>query len=256
MAVFDKERAVNLYNSNSYEANTNNWEDSTGIYRASAFYKSLTEAGVLGKLRSVLDVGCGSGGVLMELSELLAPQSGKSIKMDGIDLSANAIAIARDLYPNSPLRNVNFFVEMINDKPSSKLYTVASLIHVLEHCPDMQEMLALCEKRAEYLYINVPIEVNIFYSLRKNLLVNQYLKYGHLHFFDENFFITWLKKNGFEVLSVVYSTDFEISKSGLVYKVIQLIRRWLGFFVGPSVAMWLFGGYSLGVLVRSREITN
>lgn len=116
----------------------------------------------------------------------------------------------------------------------------------------MLEMLQACERISRYLYINVPIEVNVLYALRLNVIENQYLSYGHLHFFNEPFFLCWLEQNGFEILSTVYSNDFEINKKGVSYKAIQLFRRWIGKYFGPEIASWLLGGYSYGVLIRSR----
>ena len=253
MAIIDRERAENLYNSDRYESNTSNWEDSASIFRATAFYEALTKANILGEVTSILDVGCGSGGVLMKLREKHGATIGNgSSTFDGIDLSANAIAIANQLYPKASAENVNFSAGVINDLNSTTRYTVALLIHVLEHCPDMLEMLGECEKKARYLYLNVPLEVNLLYTLRRNVLANQYISYGHLHFFNEKFFLCWLDKNGFEILSTVYSPDFEVSKRGIGYRTIQLFRKWIGLAVSPGFATWLLGGYSLGVLLRSR----
>lgn len=255
MAIFDSERAENLYNSNDYEGNTSNWEDSASAFRAEAFYSALAEARIADKVNSILDVGCGSGGVLMKLCEHYGRKiGGGNAKFDGIDLSPRAIDVANRLYPDAEKHNVKFAVQLIDDQIAENKYSVASLIHVLEHCPDMLEMLSACEKKANYLYINVPIEVNLLYTLRRNVLVNQYLTYGHVHFFNEKFFLCWLRRNGFEVLSTVYSADFEVPKQGIGYQFIQRLRRWVGMGVSPAIATWLFGGYSFGVLVRSRVV--
>ena len=255
MAIFDIERAANLYNADNYESNTSNWEDATSVFRAKAFYEALTKARLNDQISSVLDVGCGSGGVLMKLSQDHGRKIGNGFTIyDGIDLSKNAIRIANQLYPKAAEHKVNFAVGLIDNKNVEKKYSVVSLIHVLEHCPDMLEMLCACERNASYLYINVPIEVNLLYTLRRNVLVNQYISYGHLHFFNERFFLCWLEKNGFEVLSTAYSSDFEIPKNGFGYKIIQRLRRWMGQALGPSITTWLLGGYSFAVLVRSRVI--
>lgn len=253
MAIFDNERAKNLYNATDYERNTENWEDATSVFRAKAFYEAMFKARLTEQTTSILDVGCGSGGVLMQLSLEYGRKIGKGCtRFDGIDLSENAINIANRLYPNAYEHNVSFSAELIDAKNSKTKYNIVSLIHVLEHCPDMLEMLTLCEKKASYLYINVPIEVNLLYALRRNVLVNQYLSYGHLHFFNESFFERWLEMNGFEIMSTVYSSDFEISKKGFGYNFVKLLRRSIGVIAGPSIAAWLLGGYSFGVLIRSR----
>ena len=252
MSIYDLERAENLYNSSHYENNTNAWEDATSEYRASAFLKALVDADIVKRVTNILDVGCGSGGVIVKLSGLLQKyQPNNKIQFHGTDLSKNAIKIAEQLYPNAKDLNVAFSTSLINELEGQ--YTVVSLIHVLEHCPDMLEMLGECEKKAEFIYINVPLEVNIFYALRTNLLKQQYLKYGHLHFFDENFFLCWLESNGFQIKSVVYSHDYKIDKKGIGYNLIKIARWMAGKLLGEKIATWLIGGYSLGVMVASRE---
>jgi SAM-dependent methyltransferase len=253
VAIIDNERVKNLYGADDYESNTRNWEDSASVFRAKAFYEAVDKVRLSDQVSSILDVGCGSGGVLMKLSEDYGKKIGNGLaKFDGIDLSINAIKIANRLYPKAAEHNVSFSVELIDKNNVGEKYSIISLIHVLEHCPDMLEMLNACEMKAKYLYINVPIEVNLLYTLRRNVLVNQYLSYGHLHFFNEQFFLCWLEKNGFEILTTVYSPDFEIPKKGIGYQIIQRLRRWIGVVMGPGIATWLLGGYSLGVLVRSR----
>jgi SAM-dependent methyltransferase len=253
MATVDLERAENLYNSNVYSGNTNAWEDAASLYRAQAFFRALNDGGVLNGLDSILDVGCGSGGVISKLCPMISSAFPMmKIKFMGIDLSPHAINVANQLYPDAASKGAEFVNCTVEAVDSNQKFTVASLIHVLEHCPDMLEMLSICESKAKYLYINVPIEVNLFYTLRRNVLQGQYLRYGHLHFFDEGFFVCWLKQNGFKVLSTVYSSDFEIPKSGVGYKAVQYLRRIAGKLFGPGVATWMLGGYSLGVLVESR----
>ena len=252
MATVDHERLNNLYNSNDYENNTSDWEDAASSYRADTFYKALKLANIHNSVNSILDVGCGSGGVLVELRKKFGLiLNADSMKFHGVDLSKNAVDIAKRLH-QSEGNNITFTLGSYNNSPS-RYYDVVSLIHVLEHCPDMFEMLSECKKKGNYFYINVPIEVNIFYSLRKKVLVNQYIKYGHLHFFNEDFFVFYLKQNGFKLLSTVYSSDFEVKKPGFSYNLLKLLRRWIGILIGPSKAMWLLGGFSLGVLVKSSE---
>lgn len=257
MAIIDKERAENLYKTAVYERNTSNWEDSASIFRANAFYAALLKAQIAHQSNKILDVGCGSGGVLMNLSRLHGSKIGRGCaRYDGIDLSPNAIKVANRIYPNAHEYNVNFSSALVDDPHVDANYSIISLIHVLEHCPDMLEMLSVCEKKSSYLYINVPIEVNLFYTFRRQVLVNQYLSYGHLHFFNEPFFLCWLENNGFDILATVYSPDFEIQKRGVGYKAVQLLRRIIGLALGPAITTWLLGGYSFGVIVRSRISSN
>lgn len=96
MAIIDSERVENLYNATDYINNTNNWEDSTSVFRARAFHQAINKAQLSEQIESIIYVGCGSGGVLMQLSENYGHEIGRGLtKFDGIDLSNNAINVAR-----------------------------------------------------------------------------------------------------------------------------------------------------------------
>jgi len=254
MSITDLERLKNLYDGSDYEKNTVNWEDSVSKYRSKAFFKALNNAGLNKDIKSVLDVGCGSGGVLVDLNRKYGEKLGDNdVRYFGIDISAKAIGVANKLYSDSVYNNILFSVKSITDDLELDAFTVVSLIHVLEHCPDMYEMLSHCSEKGKYVYINVPLEVNLFYVLRRKVIRNQYEKYGHVHFFDENFFLSWLKNNQFVVLSKVYSEDFKIDKKGLWYSLVKKLREVVGAGVSHSFAAWLLGGYSLGVLVKKAD---
>jgi SAM-dependent methyltransferase len=250
MSILDKERSENLYNAESYKNNTNNWEDDVSVFRAEAFLNALAAASLTGKVESILDVGCGSGGVLAEMAGN-AVLSGA--RMEGIDISTTAIDIANKLAKHKSVEGrVTYALRSITEIPKKPKYTVVSMIHVLEHCPDMLEMLEECASRGEYVYINVPLEFNLFYAMRRNIPAQQYNKYGHLHFFDESFVVTWLDRNGYDVVGKSYSRDYMIKKPGLTYKIFQTLRTLCLSAFGPLNTIWLLSGLSGGYLVRKR----
>jgi len=250
MAILDKERSMNLYNADSYKSNTNNWEDEVSVYRAAAYLDALSAAGLIGKIDSILDVGCGSGGVLAKLSDDPRLQNSH---LEGIDISNNAVDIANTLAEKKGVSNrVSYHVRSLTDVAATAKYTIISLIHVLEHCPDMLEMLEECAKRSDYQYINVPLEYNLFYCLLPNIPAKQYEKYGHLHFFDELFFLKWLNSNGFDVVAKVYSEDFMVQKCGLAYRALQRVRQFCLRAFGPLATIRYLAGLSGGYLVKKR----
>ncbi|ETD83981.1 hypothetical protein U716_07980 [Rhodobacter capsulatus B6] len=173
------------------------------------------------------------------------------MSLRGIDISNVAIDIARDLSIKKGVQNrVSYEVKSLLDIPTSEKASIISIIHVLEHCPDMSEMLRECAARAKFVYINVPLEFNLFYALRRGVPKNQYKKYGHIHFFDEDFFLSWLRANSYEVVANVYSRDYMIKKSGLGYKAFQLLRRLSHAVLGPKITIRYLAGISGGYLVR------
>lgn len=246
MGIIDVERTRNLYNSKAYSENTDNWEDGTAHVRARALYDAIKDAGLLDSVKSLLDVGCGSGGVLAELAKL---ESLNDVKLEGMDIADEAISISNKLAESKGVaKRVNYRLGGISDLSSKEHWTVISLLHVLEHCPDMKEMLECCFKHSDYVYINVPIEFTPLYAIRGGIPKKQYLKYGHLHFFDEEFFLEWLKQNDFILLSKTYSYDFRTARNTLKSKVMRVLRELSLKFIGPSAIIKLFAGISVGFL--------
>lgn len=250
MAIIDKERSRNLYNAESYQSNTNNWEDEVSLYRASAFVEALEKAEIIDKIDSILDVGSGSGGVLAEIS---ADGRLKNTRLEGLDISDTAVKIANSLaVKKGVVDKVKYSKGSISEIDLAHKYTVVSLIHVMEHCPDMLEMLEECASRSEYQYINVPLEYNLFYSLRGSVPERQFEKYGHLHFFDEPFFLKWLDSNGYDLIANVYSKDFLVKKSGIAYKIFQVLRSVSLRILGPRLTIRFLAGISGGYLTKKR----
>lgn len=250
MAILDSERSKNLYNSDSYEKNTDNWEDDVSVYRSEAFINAIKNAGLANKIESILDVGCGSGGVLAEIARnrCIMP-----VNLEGIDISCNAVQLARNLAVKKEVENdVNYSVKSITDIDAVPKKTIISLIHVLEHCPDMLEMLNECSKRSYYQYINIPLEYNLFYAFRMGIPAKLYDKYGHLHFFDESFFLKFLEKNGYNLLAKSYSMDFMVRKSGIPYFVLQRLRKLSLRFFGPLTTIRYMGGISGGYFIEKK----
>jgi SAM-dependent methyltransferase len=248
MAILDKERSINLYNADSYKENTTDWEDDVSEFRADAFLLALEKAGLLGQLSSILDVGCGSGGVLARMAQ---DKRLDGVSLRGIDISEAAIEISRRLARKKMVDSrIEYSLQTITDIDPSQKVTVISLIHVMEHCPDIFEMLEACASRSDYQYINVPLEFNLFYALRSRVPERQYERYGHLHFFDEGFFLKWLSNNGYELIAKAYSQDYMIKKPGIAYNCIKTLRKFSQRVFGPLATIKYLAGLSGGYLVR------
>lgn len=250
MAILDMERSRNLYNADSYKDNTNDWEDDVSEFRAVAFLDALSKAGLFDRLSSILDVGCGSGGVLARMAQ---DERLNGVELRGIDISGTAIGISKQLAVAKGVEDrIEYALQSVTDIDPAEKVTVLSLIHVMEHCPDMLEMLEVCASRSEFQYINVPLEFNLFYALRRQVPAGQYDRYGHLHFFDEGFFLTWLDRNGYELIAKVYSEDYMISKPGIAYNCVKAFRRLFQKVFGPLTTIRYLAGLSGGYLVRKK----
>jgi 2-polyprenyl-3-methyl-5-hydroxy-6-metoxy-1,4-benzoquinol methylase len=249
MKNVDIERVANLYDSGAYSANTSNWEDSTGLQRSNALIRLLR--GNMSRVSSVLDIGCGSGGVLRNLRQSAGAYPDifeKSLSLVGCDASHRAIEMAKSL--TSTGLCIDFRQCLIEEfSHNSEKYDLVLLIHVLEHVPDMLQMIHSAFGLANTVYINIPIEITPLYLFRAGAYARQFKNYGHIHFFTESFFKEYLRSNGFVILGSGYSYDYLGQTPTFARSLLRPIRKAASLALGSSFANALFGGISATYLL-------
>ena len=132
----------------------------------------LARAGV--RPRRLVEIGCGAGSLLAELAA-----RGVAPELDGFDLSAAAIGIARD----QGLAGVRFEVfDGARVPADDRAYDVAVLSHVLEHVPEPGALLAEAARVAAWVVVEVPLEDNR--SASRPAKRAEAARIGHIQFFD------------------------------------------------------------------------
>jgi len=175
--------------------------------RGKTIFKYLKGAGAISKpLKelSVLEVGCGAGGILQYFKE-------QGCKVQGIDLGATYLNYGVENFglnlKQSSLLDLN-----LDEKPDVIIYA-----HVFEHILDLNGELELIKQIAQeqtILYIEVPGLLNIHANYDMDLL--SYLQNAHTYHYTKRSLQNVLQKGGFEVLM---SDEFVKSISKVVGKV-------------------------------------
>lgn len=137
------------------------WQTNRVAYRPS-FWQSHFEvygaeqSGLLAPDLRILDFGCGTGNVTLELAK-------RGYESTGIDLSPKAIKIA-NLYrvdlPNRVQERVNFVCDDIHSYKTSRPYDLFLLLHVVEHILDPTLLFDSLRRLASdhvKLWISVPL---------------------------------------------------------------------------------------------------
>src|SRR5919199_3054989 len=124
--------------------------------------------------RRLVEIGCGAGSLLAELAA-----RGVAPELEGLDLSAAAIEIARD----QGLTGVRFEVfDGARVPADDRAYDVAVLSHVLEHVPEPGALLAEAARVAAWVVVEVPLEDNR--SAARPAKRAEAARIGHIQFFD------------------------------------------------------------------------
>ena len=151
---------------------------------------------------SVLDIGCGNGATLKFLKEQ------KNVKGEGIDISQEAVKIARS-------KGLKAFVADISspDFRITNEYDYIILSEVLEHVPNPEEIMEKVKgKFRKMLIVSIP---NIgHYMHRLRLLFGRfpiqwvYHPGEHLRFWTVKDFKKWVNYLGFRIVDICTFTGF------------------------------------------------
>ena len=125
--------------------------------------------------KSIVEIGCGEGALLAQLSRWAAPET----EIVGYELSSNAArrAESRNLAAVTVRTYDGSRVPVADDA-----YDVAILSHVLEHVIDPHELLAEAARIAKWVIVEVPLEDNL--SAARSGKRQEAARIGHLQFFD------------------------------------------------------------------------
>jgi SAM-dependent methyltransferase len=151
---------------------------------------------IIPKAGSAFQVGCSDGYTLHRFEEL-------GWEVDGIDPSANAIAIAKSHYG---LNLNNGFIEEFVPK-NDKFYDLIILTHVLEHFVNPAKVIEKCLSMLKddgFLFIEVPSLVN------QETWPTSYFTFEHLTYFSPISMKNLLNKNGVKLISPI-KIDFASS---------------------------------------------
>jgi SAM-dependent methyltransferase len=231
-----------LYGSNKYLKNTGGWCPEEDVEKFKTIQRVLGARLNSTEIRSVLDVGCGTGHIL----SLVKGALGAETYCEGIDFSDTAIAIANE---NNSSENLMFSTRALHKIDQE--YDLVIVSHVLEHVMDWDLFLKEVSRvSGKFIYVNVPLEANVLNILRGNALKGTYQNYGHIHFFDENFVVQYLKDCDFEIVSQGYGEEFRHANSTGRGVYARLPRILLGL-LSKSFTVRTIGGYSLGLLLKA-----
>jgi SAM-dependent methyltransferase len=192
---------------------------------------------------SVVEIGCGSGAVLVELRKYFLQAS-----LAGFDIAPDATQFWLDAAKSDIRLELADYFTLEEPIPDLIL-----LIDVLEHIGNPWEFLANLRGRAKLVAIHLPLDLSAISVLRETPLLRVRNKVGHLHFFTRELAVSLLHESGFEVLGLGFTgaafdapqRSFKTLMAGVVRKIFYAINRDFG--------ARLLGGETLLLLARPRS---
>jgi len=225
------------YQDGAYLAETGDWHEDDAAWKAQHVHAMISNAGLAP--RRIADIGCGSGGVLVQLQAMLMPGT----ELTGYEIAQPAYRLAGPR-ANAHLRFVNG-----SALDADAHYDLALAMDVFEHVPDYLGFLARLRYSADRFIFHVPLDLSVR-GLLQDVPMQRRRSVGHLHYFTAATARATLEESGYRVVDAFY-THAIMQPAPTAWK--QRLRmkphQWL-FRASPErCATWL-GGCSWLVLAE------
>jgi SAM-dependent methyltransferase len=191
-------------------------------------------------IRSVVEIGCGTGDVLRELSNHKFADS-----YAGTDVSMSALTAARGKLGDK------YFGGFVSDATKLPLpdeaYSVAILSHVLEHLDQPARAAEEASRVADFVVVEVPTEKVATNLIRKTFLRREYAsasEAGHVQFWSSRSFVKFLQNDcGLEILALQresISKEEDLFEKRGIAKAKPLLKHLLQILLPSFVRIWIF----------------
>ena len=233
----------NFYTDGEYLKNNPSWDSEDAPWKAGQLFELFRKSDIeIQNIRTVSEVGCGSGEVLGNFSKLM---SGKNIKYMGYDLSPDAIKIAeknKSKYTN----NFEFKVMSVPDQKSELLICA----DVFEHIEDPFTFLRDIKSKSEYFIFNIPLDLSVQSMMREHVILAQRKRVGHVNYYTKNLALETLKDTGYEIMSYEYAPWYKMYPSKKLSTKISNMLRDVFMKINSELCVQYLGGASLIVLAK------
>jgi len=228
-----------IYNDSTYLKNNPAWHEEDAPFKAGKIMQLLNRNPL--SFKTVCDVGCGSGELLVQL----AAQLPGAEQFLGMDVSKEAIAIAR----KKQTGKIKFEWGDLSHLPAKEVFDLLLVIDVIEHVENYFSFLASLAARGKYTLFHIPLDMCVWSLFREQMLIESKARVGHIHNFTEDFILSVLRDKGYRIIDKLYTEPtFEVVNTK--QKMINGLRKAL-FKIHPRFCTKTMGGYSILLLTEN-----
>jgi SAM-dependent methyltransferase len=226
------------YQDGEYLDRTSDWHEEDAAWKATQVHELLRGAGL--EPRRIADVGCGTGGVLVQLQAMLPPGT----DFTGFEIAAPAFEIAR--------RRGNAHLQFVQGSPidaPGERFDIALALDVFEHVPDYLGFLRSLRQVAHRFVFHIPLDLSVR-SLLTDLPMHRRRSVGHLHYFSSATARATLEDCGYRIVAERHThAIMQPPPPNWRWQLRRMPDRLL-FRVNPGLCEKLLGGCSLLVLAE------
>ncbi len=181
-----------LYVEGGYAERNPDWHQGDSPWKALQIRKMIERGGL--KPQSVCEIGCGAGGILVELQK-----SNPSGSFAGYEISPQAFQLAA----SKANPELTFFQEM-RPEPG-QCFDLMLVIDVIEHVEDCFDFLRKLQPHGKNFIFHIPLDLSVLSVLREWPLMKRRRGVGHIHYFSKATALATLEDAGYHVRDFFYT---------------------------------------------------
>lgn len=230
---------TDIYTSGKYLEQNPTWHAEDAAWKAGSILKMMQKHKLT--VRSVGEIGCGTGEILRELARSFSSET----RFTGYEISPQAVALTKEqIDTRVQIKQENLFQ---ND---NTFFDLLLCIDVLEHVEDYLGFLRQVQKKGTHKIFHIPLDLSVQSLLRVSPILKQRTNVGHLHYFTKEIALATLKDTGYEIMDYFYTgSAMDMPHKSLKSLFMRLPRK-IAFRLNQDLAVRMLGGYSLLVLTR------
>jgi predicted TPR repeat methyltransferase len=229
-----------IYTSGEYLNKNSTWNAEDSSWKSDIIIELMHQNNL--KPADVIEVGCGAGGILENLSQKCSFI--KSLR--GFDISPQAIEIAK----TRETAALAFFKEDLTLKQGVRT-DLLLVIDVVEHLEDFYGFLKKIKPMSEYFIFHIPLDLSCRTILKPHVMLQQRQAVGHIHYFSEEMVLWFLKDCGFDIVQTKYTKPVtDVYPPGSFKRWVKKTWRNISFRLNKKVSVKIWGGYSLMILAK------
>lgn len=234
---------ISRYLNGDYAEKNPDWDSGDSAWKAANVARIISDHGL--SPRDVVEVGCGSGAILVALRQLLP-----DARFSGYDIAPGA-----QRFWNAPVaQGIDFELADFHATTRAKADAIL-ILDVIEHVGNPWDFLTGLKERADYLVLHFPLDLSVSSVLREKPLLHVRDKVGHLHFYTKGLVLALMEECGYEVIEARFTgASLNSPKRSLKTKMMGILRRAI-FLFDRDMGARLLGGETLMVLARPRVST-
>lgn len=227
------------YESGDYLANNPTWDEEDSEWKAVQVLKTFDRNHLAPK--SVVEIGCGAGGILASLHDALP-----EVEYSGFEIAPDA----SKFWGKHAAKKIAFSVGDFLQEQTAH-FDVLLLLDVIEHVPNPFEFLSALRGRADYYVFHIPLDLSAMSVARERPLLAVRRKVGHIHYFTKGLALSLLEECGYQLIDWSYTgASFTTPQTTWKSRLARLPRRLL-FGINRDLGVRLLGGDTLMVLAKA-----